>query len=102
MFIAAGILALVNAPWWGFIAVLGLGGPILIVYGHKAAAELGVRSRDETPRGWLLALAMTAGLASVLAAHTGRYASLIVITYIVLAHTGERVAWARFRATRTR
>lgn len=51
MFIAAGVLALVNAPWWSFIAILGLGGPILTVYGHRAAAELGVRSRDETPRG---------------------------------------------------
>jgi len=45
-------------------------------------------------------LAMLSGLAGVLAAHAGRYAGLVLSAYMVLAHLGERIAWARFRASR--
>jgi uncharacterized membrane protein HdeD (DUF308 family) len=99
MFIAVGVLALVNAPWWSFVVPLVLGAPILVRYGRREAAAMGIRSREETPRGWLLALVIPSGLAGVLASHTGRYGGLVLMTYIALAQAGERIAWSRFRGT---
>jgi uncharacterized membrane protein HdeD (DUF308 family) len=92
-------MALADAPWWSFVLPLILGAAILIVYGRKAATALGIRSRDETPRGWLMALAVPSGLAGVLAAHTGRYAGLVIMAYLAFAHIAERIVWARFRAS---
>ncbi len=100
LFVCAGVLALVDAPWWGFLVPLALAAPVFVVYGRKAAEALGISSRDQTPRGWLMMLAMLSGLAGVLAANAGRYAGLVLIAYIALAHVGERIAWARFRASR--
>jgi hypothetical protein len=95
----AGLMALADAPWWSFVPPLILGGAILIVYGRRAATALGIRSRDETPRGWLTALAVPSGLAGVLAAHAGRYEGLVIVAYIACAHIGERIVWSRFRAS---
>lgn len=96
MFIASGVLALVDAPWWNFIVPLVLATLVLIGYGRREATARGIRSREETPNGWLLALAVPSGLAGVLAAHTGRYGGLVVMTYLAFAHAGERIVWARF------
>jgi uncharacterized membrane protein HdeD (DUF308 family) len=85
MFMVVGVLALVNAPWWSFLVPLALGAPILVRYGRREAVAMGICSREETPHGWLLALAIPSGLAGVLAAHTGRYGGLVIMTYIVLA-----------------
>lgn len=98
MFITVGLLAFIDAPWWSFLVPPAIGAPVLVVYGRRAAAAMGIRYRDETPHGWLLALAIPGGLAGVLAAHAGRYGGFVVMAYIILAHTGERIAWARFRA----
>jgi uncharacterized membrane protein HdeD (DUF308 family) len=101
MFVAVGVLALVDAPSWSFLVPLALGVLILIVYGRRAAAALGIRSRDETPHGWLMALAiLLGGLAGHLAAQTGRYGGLIIVVSIALAQIVERIVWARFRAER--
>jgi hypothetical protein len=99
LFVSAGLLALIDAPAWSYLVPLAMVLPVLIVYGRKAAEALGIRSRDETPRGRLITgLGMLGGLVGVLAAHEGRYAGLVVATYIALAHIGERITWARFRA----
>jgi uncharacterized membrane protein HdeD (DUF308 family) len=100
MFMAVGILMLVNGPWWSFLVPLAFGAPVLIGYGRKAAVSIGIRSRDETPHGWPLALVIPSGLVGVLAAHAGRYGGLVVVSYLVLAHIGERIVWARFRSAR--
>jgi hypothetical protein len=102
MFVAVCVLALVNAPWWSSLVSLAIGVPILVGYGRREAVAMGIRSRDETPYGSLLALAIPGGLAGVLAAHAGRYGGLVIMTYIVLAHVGERIVWARFRDTDAR
>jgi uncharacterized membrane protein HdeD (DUF308 family) len=99
LFACAGLMALADAPWWSFVLPLVLGAAILIVYGWRAARALGIRSRDETPRGWLIALAVPGGLAGALAAHAGRYAGLVIVAYLACAHIGERIIWSRFRAT---
>jgi hypothetical protein len=83
-----------------FLVPLVFGAAVLVVYGWMAAAALGIRSRDETPSGWLMVLVVPSGVASVLAANAGRYAGLVISTYLVLAQVGERVVWARFRASR--
>jgi uncharacterized membrane protein HdeD (DUF308 family) len=98
LFACAGLMALADAPWWSFVLPLVLGAAILIVYGWRAATALGIRSRDETPRGWLIALAVPGGLAGALAAHAGRYAGLVIVAYLACAHIGERIIWSRFRA----
>jgi hypothetical protein len=99
LFVSAGVLALVDAPWWSYLAPLALVAPVFIVNGRKAADALGIHSRDQTPQGWLTALAMLCGVVGVFAAHAGRYAGLIVAAAIALAHVGERLAWARFDAS---
>ena len=99
LFALAGLMALTDAPWWSFLAPLALGGAVLVVYARRVAAALGIRSRDETPRGWLTALVVPSGLVGVLAAHAGRYAGLVIVAYLVFAHIAERIIWARFRAS---
>jgi hypothetical protein len=99
LFACAGLMALAAAPWWSFVLPLVPGAAILIVYGWKAATALGIRSGDETPPGWLIALAVPSGLAGALAAHAGRYAGLVLVAYLACAHIGERIVWSRFRAT---
>jgi hypothetical protein len=99
MFACAGLMALTDAPWWSFLAPLALGGAVLVVYARRAATALGIRSRDETPRGWLTALAIPSGLAGVLAAHAGRYAGLVIVAFLIFVHIAERIIWARFRAS---
>lgn len=99
LFACGGLMALADAPWWSFVLPLVPGAAILIVYGRRAATALGIRSRDETPRGWLTALAIPGGLAGVLAAHAGRYAGLVIVAYLACAHIGERIIWSRFRAS---
>ena len=99
LFACAGIMTLANAPWWIFALPFILGAAILIVYGRRAATALGIHSREETPRGWLTALAVPGGLAGALAAQVGRYAGLAIVAYLVCAHIGERIVWSRFRAT---
>jgi uncharacterized membrane protein HdeD (DUF308 family) len=94
LFACAGLMALADAPWWSFVLPLVLGAAILIVYGWRAATALGIRSRDETPRGWLIAWAVPGGLAGALA---GRYAGLVIVAYLACAHIGERIIWSRFR-----
>jgi hypothetical protein len=90
--VAVGVLTLVDGPLWSFLVPLALGAPILVRYGRRAALAMGIRSREETPRGWLLALAIPSGLVCALAVHTGRYCGLVLMTYIVLAQAGERIA----------
>jgi hypothetical protein len=102
MFMAVGVLALVNAPWWSVLVPLALGTPILVRYGRRAAVAMGIRCREETPRGWLLALTLPGGLVGVLATHTGRYGGLLIMTYIVLGQAGERIVWSRFRGSDAR
>jgi hypothetical protein len=99
LFVSAGLLALVDAPVWSCLVPLALVAPVLIVYGYRAAEALGIRSRDQTPQGWLTGLWTLGGLASVLVAHTGRYAGLVVAIEVALLHVGERITWARFRAS---
>jgi uncharacterized membrane protein HdeD (DUF308 family) len=99
LFACAGLMALADAPWWSFVLPLVPGAAILIVYGRRAATALGIRSRDETPAGWLIALAVLGGLAGALAAHAGRYAGFVIVAYLACAHIGERIVWRRFRAT---
>jgi len=70
------------------------------VYGRKAADALGIRSHDETPRRWLTALAIPGGFAGVLAAHAGSDAGLVVMPYLACAQIGERIVWARLRASK--
>lgn len=101
MFLAVGVAALLEAPWWSVLIPLGIGTLVLVRHGRRAALAIGIRSHDQTPHGWLVALAMPGGLAGVLAIHAGRYGGLIIITYIALAQVGERVAWARFRPPRS-
>jgi hypothetical protein len=96
MFIAVGLLALVNAPWWSFVVPLALGTPVLILYGRRAAVAKGIRFRDETPHGWLMTLVIPGWFVGVLAVHTGRYGGLVLMAYIALAQVGERFVWARF------
>jgi hypothetical protein len=93
------LMALADARWWIFLMPLGVGAVILAVYGRKAATALGIRSREETPRGWLTAMGAAGGLAGVLAAHTGRYAGLVIVAYLTCGHIVERMAWTRFRAS---
>lgn len=100
LFAFAALMALTDAPWWSFLVPLVIGAAVLVVYGWRAAAVLGIRSRDETPRGWLMALAVPGGAVGVLAAHAGRYAGLVIVAYLVLAQGAERVVWARFHASR--
>lgn len=92
-------MALADVPGWSFLAPLVLGAAVLVVYARRAATALGIRSRDETPRGWLTALAIPSGLAGVLAAHAGRYAGLVIVAFLVLVQIAERIIWARFRAS---
>jgi uncharacterized membrane protein HdeD (DUF308 family) len=99
LFVFAGLLALTNAPWWNFAVPLVAGAVILVVYGRRAATALGIRSRDETPRAWLTALAVPGGLVGVLAAHADQYAGLVIMAYIAFAHIAERIVWARFRVS---
>jgi hypothetical protein len=99
LFACAVLMALAETPWWSFVLPLVLGAAILIVYGWRAATALGIRSRNETPAGWLMALAVPGGLAGALAAHAGRYAGLVIVAYLACAHFGERIIWSRFRAT---
>jgi hypothetical protein len=56
LFASAGLTALADASVWSFLAPLALGAAILIVYGRKAATNLGIRSRKQTPRARLTAL----------------------------------------------
>jgi uncharacterized membrane protein HdeD (DUF308 family) len=95
----AGLMVLTDAPQWSFMAPLVVAAVILVVYGRRAATALGIRSRDETPRAWLTALAVPSGLAGVLAAHADQYAGLVIVVYIAFAHIAERIVWARFRVS---
>jgi hypothetical protein len=49
LFVCAVMMAFADARWWIFLMSLGVGGVIITVYGRRAAAALGIRSRDETP-----------------------------------------------------
>lgn len=97
MLLVVGALALVDGPWWSFFVPLVPGALVLMRYGQRAAAAMGIRSRDETPHGWLLTFATAGGPAGILAVHAGRYGGFVILTYIALAQIGERIVWARFR-----
>jgi hypothetical protein len=99
LFACAGLMALVDASWWNFLLPLALGAAILIVYGRKAATALGIRSREEMPRAWLTALAVSSGIAGGIAAQAGRYGGLVIVAYLACTQIGERIVWARFRAS---
>jgi hypothetical protein len=99
LFAFAGLMALIDAPYWSFLALLVLGAAVLVVYARRAATALGIRSRDETPHGWLTALVVPGGLVGVLATHAGRYAGLVIVAFLVLVQIAERLIWARFRAS---
>jgi hypothetical protein len=89
-----------DVSWWIFVVVLLLGGAVLAVYSRRAAAVLGIRSREETPRAWLNALALPSGVVGVLAFHAGRHAGgFVILGYLLFAEVAERVVWSRFRAT---
>ena len=96
----AGVIALTDAPWWIFAVALLPWIATITVYGRRAARKLGIRSNNETPRAWLIALGLPGGLAGVLATHTGRYAGLMITAVIVCAQIAERIIWARFRASK--
>jgi hypothetical protein len=101
LFVCAGVLALIDAPaWWSSLVLLFLGIPILVVYGRRAAEAQGIKSRDEMPYGSLMALGIPGGVIGVLTIDVGRYAGLLLMTYLVMVHIGERIIWARFRAAR--
>lgn len=102
MLSAATLLTVFKAPRWSFIVVLALGVLTLFVYGQRAAAALGIRSGDETPRDLLMVVGMIGGVAGVFAASAGRYGGFFFAIYLVLAQVAERVAWAYFRRTDTR
>jgi hypothetical protein len=97
MLVAVGIEALADGPIWSFLLAFALGSSVLVHYGRRAAVAKGIRSRDETPHDWILALAIPGGIAGVLAAHTGRYGGFILMAYMVVAQVGERIAWVRFK-----
>jgi hypothetical protein len=78
LFVCAGVLALIDAGFLSFLVPLFLAAPIFYVYGRRAARELGIKSRDETPYGSLMALVLPCGVVGVLAAHAGRYAGLVL------------------------
>ena len=94
------LVALTAVSWWSFVVPLILAAAILAVYGSRAAESLGIRSRDETPRRWLIALGVTGGLVGALAAHTDRYIGLIMTAYFVLLQIAERIIWTRFLASK--
>jgi hypothetical protein len=96
----AALMALIDAPWWSIVPPLVLGAAVLIVYGRRAATELGIHARDETPRGWLMALAIPSAIAGPLAVQAGRYGGLVIMGYLALAHIAGRIVWARFRASK--
>jgi hypothetical protein len=100
LLVFAGLIAVTGVPWWSFVFGLILGAAILTVYGWMAAAELGIRSRDEMPRAWLTALAVPCGVAGVLAAQSGRYGPLVVMACLGFAHAAERFVWMRFDAAK--
>jgi hypothetical protein len=100
LLVSVGALALVDAPSWSCLVAIVLAAPVFVVYGHRAAKALGISSRDQTPRGWLMIPIALSGPVGVLAANAGRYAGLIFVAYIALSQVGERIAWARWRMSR--
>lgn len=99
LFAIVGLIALTGASSWSFVPPLILGVVVLVIYSRRAATALGIRSRDETPRGWLTVLAVPGGVAGVLAGNAGRYAGLVIMAYLACVQIGERIVWARFRAS---
>jgi len=95
------LLAAAPATWWAFLTGLIVAVSVMIVFGNKAAVARGLRSRDETPRGWLTAMAVSGGVLGVAANHVGRYAGLLLAGYLVVTLVGERIVWRRFDASRT-
>jgi hypothetical protein len=102
LLVTAGALVLVDAAWWWYLAPLAVGVIAMWVSGRAAAKALGIRTVDETPRGFLMALGLLGGLFGVTAEHAGRYAGFAFAFLFVLIQIGERVAWARFRTRRSR
>ncbi len=94
------LVALGVVSWWSFLIPLILAVAILTVYGRRAAKALGIRSRDETPRRWLVALATTGGLVGTAAAHTNQYVGLILTAYFVFLQIAERIIWTRYLASK--
>lgn len=100
LFAGAVLVALIAAPWWSCALLLVPAVVVLTIYGRRAARALGILSRDETPRAWLIALAIPSGVIGVLAVHTDRYATLVLAAYLVCLQIAERIVWARFLASR--
>lgn len=98
LFVCAGLTAVTNASVWSFLVPLALGAAVLIVYGWKAAANLGIRSREETPQAWLRALGILSGITAALLTQTGRYAGLGIVACLVFLQVAERIIWAHFPA----
>lgn len=94
------LVALAAVSWWSFVVPLILAAAVLAVYGSRAAKFLGIRSRDETPRRWLTALAVSSGVVGGLAAHTDRYVGVIMTAYFVFLQIAERIIWTRFLASK--
>lgn len=99
LFACAALTALADASVWSFLAPFALGVAVLIAYGWKAATDLGIRSREQTPQAWLRALAILGGFAAALIAQIGRYAGFGLAASMVLLQVGERIVWAHFPAS---
>jgi hypothetical protein len=96
LFACAGLTAIADASVWSFLAPFALGAAVLIVYGWKAAADLGIRSREQTPRAGLRALGILGGITAALLTQTGRYAGLGILACLVSLQVAERIIWAHF------
>ena len=94
------LVVLAALPRWILVVPLVGWAVAITVYGRRAAKALGIRSRDETPRGWLTALALPGGLVGVLAANSGRSAGFVLMAYVLAAQAGERIVWRRFLSSR--
>jgi len=101
LLLALGVLmAAVPSAWWAFVVGLIMAVSVLIVFGRKEAVARGIRSREDTPKGLLMAISASGAVIGVLSAHTGRYSGLGVAVCVLVLLVGERVAWRRFDASR--